>query len=175
MSMLAIELRKEKRTGVLSMKNSLDEMAIDPVTERQIDEVEKNSDISSTERSMIIKSRIGQGIFRERIIEKYHKCIVTGIDDARLLIASHIKPWRSSDNSERLSSENGLLLSPLYDKLFDSGLITFDDSLNMIISEDISEYNRAKIISLGSSTHNYGVSAELKRNLEYHRDVIFRR
>lgn len=161
--------------GILSMKDSLEEMPVDPITERQLDEVENDSAISPTERNMIVRARIGQGIFRERIIQKYHKCIVTGIDDARLLIASHIKPWRSSDNSERLSSENGLLLSPLYDKLFDSGLITFDDSFNMIISEDISEHNRAKIVSQRSSGQHYAMSTELKRNLEYHRDIIFRR
>ncbi len=73
-----------------------------------------------------MKSRVGQGDFRKSLIEKYDgKCVVTGIDLTKLLIASHIKPWRISDNKERLSSENGLLLSANLDKLFDSGLITF--------------------------------------------------
>lgn len=55
-----------------------------------------------------------------------------------LLLASHIKPWRSASNYERLSSENGLLLSPLYDKLFDIGLITFDDNMKILISNKLS-------------------------------------
>ena len=86
---------------------------------------------------MLIKARTGQGVFRERIIEKYHKCIITGISDTRLLIASHIHPWRSANNEDRLSSENGLLLSPLYDKLFDIGLISFSKEMRIIISNEM--------------------------------------
>ena len=78
-----------------------------PIIDRQL-KIIANLDISNTEKEMIIKSRIGQGIFRDRIIQKYGHCIITGINDNRLLLASHIKPWRSASNYERLSSENGL-------------------------------------------------------------------
>ncbi len=64
-----------------------------PIIDRQLKMI-ANLDISNTEKEMIIKSRIGQGIFRDRIIQKYEHCIITGINDNRLLLASHIKPWR---------------------------------------------------------------------------------
>ena len=82
--------------------------------------------LNETERTAIVKSRVGLGLFRKKLLEKYNStCIITGVSVKRLLIASHIKPWAVSDNEERLSDENGLLLSPTYDKLFDYGLITF--------------------------------------------------
>jgi hypothetical protein len=53
-------------------------------------------------------------------------CRVTGLERQQFLVASHIKPWRDCDNSERLSGANGLLLSPHVDKLFDRHWISFD-------------------------------------------------
>ena len=59
---------------------------------------------------------MGQGQFRKKVLQKYEsRCIITGIDNPRLLLASHIKPWAVSSNAERLNSENGLCLSPAYD------------------------------------------------------------
>lgn len=159
--------------GLRSMQNTDITDAVNPIIQREISEINESTSLDITEKEMIIKARVGQGLFRDRIIQKYKMCVVTGIDDARLLIASHIKPWRSSNNAERLSSENGLLLSPLYDRLFDSGLITFDNSLNMIISGEVSDYNKRKI-EHDIQLRNFDMSAEMKINLDYHRDVIFK-
>src|SRR5665811_1547849 len=76
-----------------------------------------------TEREELLKSRIGQGTFRQSLIKLRRKCYVTGIADERFLRASHIKPWRDSTNQERLDPYNGLLLSPIYDYLFDRAYI----------------------------------------------------
>ena len=130
-------------------------------------------DITTTEKEMLIKSRIGQGIFRDRIIEKYQHCIITGIDDSRLLLASHIKPWRSASNYERLSSENGLLLSPLYDRLFDIGLITFDDNMKVLISNKLSSENVSKINIDINKIYVSNPSNEMIVNMRYHRQNIF--
>ena len=97
----------------------------------------------------------------------------TGIDDPKLLIASHIKPWRVADNAERLSINNGLILSPLYDKLFDSGLISFDSDLNVIISSKLSSYCRFHIPFNVDKSILMPPSEELFKNLEYHRNNIF--
>ena len=73
------------------------------------------SDLTETERISLIKSRVGQGLFRDNLLKKYDStCIVTGINEKRLLIASHVKPWAACSNEERLSVENGLLLSPTF-------------------------------------------------------------
>jgi len=81
---------------------------------------------SSTERDALTKARLGQGLFRRRVSELEPACRVTGLARQEFLVASHIKPWRSCDNSERLSGANGLMLSPHMDKLFDRHWISFD-------------------------------------------------
>lgn len=159
--------------GLISMKEQNEGKDSNPIIERQIESVRNNSNIDSTQREMIIRARVGQGSFRDKLIEKYKCCMITGINDPRILIASHIKPWRSSNNYERLSVENGLLLSPLYDKLFDIGLITFDEKMTLIVSSELSKNNQRKI-HLSGVQLNIDTSSEFKTNMEYHRDMIFK-
>ena len=147
---------------------------INPIIKRQIEEIRNDKELDNTEKDMLIKARVGQGEFRKRVIEKYKKCLITGIDDQRLLLASHIRPWRASNNHERLSSENGLLLSPLYDKLFDIGLITFSDDMTIIVSKKLS-MNNAKLIDLDlTKKYLQDLSDEFLNNLRYHRENIFK-
>lgn len=143
------------------------------IENRICERIKKDSKLISTEKEMLIKARNGQGVFRDRIIEKYHKCIITGISDSRLLIASHIHPWRSANNDERLSAENGLLFSPLYDKLFDIGLISFSKDMKIIISNKM---NKEDVLKIGFDTDRIYLkspSRELRENMEYHRNKIF--
>lgn len=92
-------------------------------------------DVDDTEASQLIKARKGQGKFRSRVIEVEGRCRVTGLDAPELLIASHIKPWSVSTNAERLDGNNGLLLSPHVDKLFDKGLVTFESDGRLVVVE----------------------------------------
>lgn len=130
--------------------------------------------LQETERSAIVKSRIGQGLFRKELIKKYDGCcVITGINEKKLLIASHVKPWVVCSNEERLSPENGLLLSPTFDKLFDCGLITFADTGRIIISSQLSDDVVRKLHISATDTFNLKATPDLKNNLEYHRDVVF--
>ena len=104
--------------------------------------------LNDTEKDAIIKSRIGQGKFRKSLIEKWGACSVTNLSNLSLLRASHIKPWSACDNHERLDPENGLLLNPSLDHLFDSGLVTFDSSGNIVIS---SKLNKSELLKTFSS------------------------
>lgn len=129
---------------------------------------------NETERAALVKSRIGQGIFKQRLIGKYgSRCLITGIETKKLLIASHVKPWSVCDNQERLSSENGFLLTPTFDKLFDSGLISFADSGNILISTQLPKCDQQKLGISTTDTFDIKTTHELMTNLEYHRDVIF--
>ena len=113
-------------------------------------------------------------MFRKELIKKYNSsCVITGINEKKLLIASHIKPWAVCTNAERLSVENGLLLSPTFDKLFDCGLISFADSGRILISSQLSAEVVSKLHISMADTFNLKASQELKQNLEYHRDVVF--
>ena len=127
-----------------------------------------------TERSALIKSRIGQGEFRKRLLEKYNNtCVITGVSVGKLLIASHIKPWAVSDNEERLSEENGLLLSPTYDKLFDYGLITFTNEGKIVVSSQLSSEDKVKLHLSANVEYDLKISSKMKEHLDYHRDIIF--
>jgi 5-methylcytosine-specific restriction enzyme A len=93
---------------------------------------------NETERKGLVTSRVGQGAYRKRIIHRWqYKCAVTGFEKLDVLIASHITPWAESTNEERLDVNNGILLSPAYDALFDRHLITFENSGKIILSDKI--------------------------------------
>lgn len=129
----------------------------------------------NTEKVVEQKVRIGQSYFRERLLDEMKSCPITGIDDKRLLIASHIKPWIHSNNEERIDSKNGILLSPLFDKLFDKGigLITFTLEKRVLISNRISKENIAKLnIFNDQKIENLDINGR-EEFLEYHRKFIF--
>lgn len=128
-----------------------------------------------TERLAKQKVRIGQDKFRDNLLEEMKRCPITGIDDKRFLIASHIKPWSHSNNEERLNIKNGLLLSPLFDKLFDKnvGLITFTHEKRIIISGRISNENILRLnISNNQVIENLDINGR-EDFLKYHQNIIF--
>jgi GNAT superfamily N-acetyltransferase len=130
-------------------------------------------ELDETEREQLIKSRRGQGLFRQLVLENEPACRVTGVTDRRFLIASHIKPWRDATNAERLDGENGLLLSPNIDWLFDRGYISFEDDGDVLISPVVDQ----KILeSLGgpNAGANIGEFTEGQRQyLSHHRRGVF--
>lgn len=127
-----------------------------------------------TEKLSTVKSRIGQGEYRKKLLEKYdNMCIVTNINMPKLLIASHIKPWCICNNNERIDCENGLLLCVHIDKLFDSGLITFNNNGKLRVSSLIGEENKKRLqISTDIYVDLKGTS-RLYDYMDYHRDVLF--
>jgi putative restriction endonuclease len=77
--------------------------------------VETDTSLPPTERETIIRARRGQGLFKERVMQMEARCRITKVDNPVHLVASHCKPWRDSNNHERLSGDNGLLLTPSID------------------------------------------------------------
>jgi HNH endonuclease len=92
------------------------------------------ADLSRTVKEALILARRGQGIFRDNVLRVEPRCRVTGIGDPNYLIASHIKPWSECSNEERLTENNGLMLAPHVDHLFDRGYISFTDNGNLLVS-----------------------------------------
>ena len=103
-----------------------------------IHHVEADESLTVTQRLQLAKARIGQGLFRKRVIVLDGACRVTGVTDARVLVASHIKPWREADNADRLNGNNGILLSPHVDALFDEELLSFEDDGQMLVHPSLS-------------------------------------
>ena len=126
-----------------------------------------------TEIETLIKARQGQGRFRQKLLELYPNCPLTGLDVRSLLIASHIKPWSKCNNEERLDPFNGLMLAPNVDALFDSGLITFDTDGTIKISPKIDPENQKR---LGISPDmKLKIRPKSKKYFEYHRNHVFQK
>jgi hypothetical protein len=110
------------RSGVSFWEHKLEEKVV------------TDGSIQETDKEAIIRARHGQGVFKQRVMQIEAKCRITGVENAIHLVASHCKPWRDSSNEERLNGENGLLLTPSIDHLFDRGFIGFEDSGQLIVS-----------------------------------------
>ena len=111
----------------------ISDLAEDPLFQSLLDT------LSDTERDALIKARVGQGPFRDALVQRWGGCSVSSVTMTDVLTASHIKPWSRCDSAdERVNVSNGLLLTPTLDRLFDRGLITFDRNFNIRISSKIS-------------------------------------
>lgn len=126
-------------SGDVGLGMAADDTIIDQIEDDLQTRLEADQDLSNTEKEAIVKARRGQGIFRKNVELIEPRCRVTGLSDKRLLIASHIKPWRACETpQERLDGSNGLLLAPHVDRLFDIALITFEQDGALIVSPTIS-------------------------------------
>jgi len=137
--------------------------------EQDINAILKDRSISAAEKTGYISARVGQGKYRSKLITYWGKCALTGYSDVRLLVASHIKPWRDSDNKERLDPYNGLLLLPNLDKAFALGYISFTakgviKTSEFIESPRILGINKKMKIELANQHQDY---------LAYHREHVF--
>ena len=133
----------------------------------EIHKIEENKQLTSTEKTQIIQSRMGQGIFRSKLIKYWNGCSVSGCSFLPALVASHIKPWHVSDNEQRLDTYNGLLLQPNIDKLFDKGYITFDLQGNIQCSSFL-ENNDRKLLGINKNMHLLKLEDMHKKYLIYH-------
>ena len=142
--------------------------------ERKLEQqIVTNSTVPETERLAIIRARNGQGLFKDRVAKIETRCRITGVDNPVHLVASHCKPWRDATNEERLNGENGLLLTPSIDHLFDRGFIGFENNGQLIISPVA---HRPSLARMGIDTTkivNVGVfTTGQKQFLDFHRNAV---
>lgn len=128
----------------------------------------------TTEAERLVVQRIGQNIFRDRLIDYWQgQCPLTGITDRALLRASHIKPWKDCESDdERLDVHNGILLSALWDAAFDKGLVTFSSAGELIVGAKLS---RAATDTLMNSLKSQSIALTQGHQiqLEWHRKFLF--
>lgn len=130
------------------------------------------AELPPTEREAVVKARVGQGRFREDLLQIWHGCAITDIRRPDLLRASHIKPWRWSTNLERLDPHNGLLLLPHYDHLFDRGYITFDKAGSLVTSPAIKKLPLSRL-GIDSKAQLRRLDAEHVVFLDFHLENVF--
>jgi len=137
-------------------------------------DIKESSEISETEKETLVKSRRGQGKYREQLLQLEPKCRITDVNNPEHLIASHIKQWRSSDNNERLDPENGFMLTPSIDHLFDKGFIGFDNDGSILLADVANRDAMEKMGVIGQNApSNIGSLREnQKKYLEWHRENI---
>lgn len=123
----------------------------------------------------VVKRRIGQSAFRSLLEKKYGStCFISGIANSRLLIASHIVPWSRSLPEQKTDAENGLLLSIIWDALFDKGFISFDGEGALLCSPLLDQATRKCLgISLEVRLSSNFMTEKRKSNLSWHRENIF--
>lgn len=103
--------------------------------------------VGDTEKERLLLARLGQGWFRKKLLHRWKTCSVLGCGPETALVASHIVSWRAcKTNNERLDPDNGLLLSPNLDKLFDRRMISFSANGVLLLSPDV---RPADAIALG--------------------------
>jgi hypothetical protein len=154
-----------------------------PAPERDIEEWERRVEVAigadaairETEKTALVQARRGQGLFRDNVRAVERACRITHVERMEHLIASHVQPWRDSSNEQRLDGENGLLLTPTVDHLFDKGFISFEDSGQLIVSP-VADQKSLKRMGIDTE-HRVNVGAfsqGQRRYLEFHRENVLR-
>lgn len=177
-SYLSIMKLKNLETGKIEYycQININESALIQNEDYILEEIDDDKAMSSKIRKQIIDSRIGQGVYRKKLLEECPFCPFTLIDNESLLNASHIKPWKKSNNKEKTDPKNGFIFTPTYDRLFDRGYITFTDSKELIISSWISETTRRQLgIKEGMVINDLPLCKERLTYLKFHRDNEFKK
>ncbi|MBJ2111329.1 HNH endonuclease [Serratia ureilytica] len=158
---------------LLELCDRKDLVSIDDFTE--FEEIEKDileilsaKELPEIMKEALVKARIGQGFFRQEVLKLYPACPVTGVTMPQLLIASHIKPWRECNNKERLDPNNGIMLAPHVDALFDKGYISFTNDGVLIVKADREVVNAMSILGL-TDVDKVTVSESSHDYLDWHR------
>jgi len=143
---------------------------------------EKDIDISlpkgASEKEVIQKARVHQSFFRETILSSYENtCCITGLNLTECLVASHIIPWSVSEQN-RTNPRNGLCLSATFDRLFDRGLITITNKLDVIVSSRIRNTGDKRIEDIICQYHEKAMIRPRRffpavSNLEWHHNNVF--
>ena len=141
-----------------------------------MDRIREDAGVPETERQAIVMAPRGQGLFKERVMRIESKCRITGVTNREHLRASHSKPWRDATNDERLDGENGLLLTPNADHLFDRGFIGFDNNGDLLVSPVAHADSLARMGLDPKQPRNVGRFSEgQRRYLEFHRENVLLR
>jgi len=127
-----------------------------------------------TTQNTYVDARLGQGQFRAHVLQRWDfRCCVTGSTTQAAIIASHIKPWKDSNDRERLDRHNGLPLIATVDKLFDKGLVTFSSDGDLLVSQQLDASEKALLGLDGRRKLLQSPGRRTAEYLAYHRTSIF--
>ena len=111
-----------------------------------------------TTASAVVEQRRGQDFFRKAVMANFqNRCCITGIAEPKLLVASHIVPWKDEVNN-RLNPENGFALSATFDKAFDKGLLTINRNLEVVVSDRLLSHSNLETRQCFEPYHSKRIS-----------------
>lgn len=161
------------RSDLAQLLRDLDDPDADLEEQLAEEEIRMRQIEGDLEKIQIVKARRGQGVFRANVRLYEQECRVTHVDSMRHLRASHIKPWKDSDDAEKINGANGLLLAPHVDHLFDRGYLSFSGKGDVLVSPKLNpEILDRWSISLPMNVGSF--KAEQLEFLEFHRDVVLK-
>lgn len=166
-------ISKLNELSIVRASNYYEEYIFRGLKESEKTKEEISATLLKTDYQSFVKIRIGQSLFKNKLLKKQSCCRICGMNDKSLLIASHIKPWSKSNNLERLDESNGFLLCPNHDALFDKGYITFDNKGNIILSSMLTHTNY-NIFGVQDGLQIQIFEANIIY-LEWHRLYVFRK
>lgn len=156
------------------VKSEFDETSLNNQENSEEIKIADRKDIGETHKLQLIKARRGQGLFRKNVADVESACRVTGVKVKSHLIASHIKPWKNATDEEKLDGNNGLLLSPHIDHLFDRGYISFADDGTMLISPMLST-SLLQVWGVDGAKPDGVMNSKQKVYMQFHRDNVFKK
>lgn len=132
------------------------------------------------DRLRLVKTRVNQSIFRQTVMANYNStCPISGLTAPDLLVGSHIIPW-AVNSEERLNPENGLCLSAIHDRAFDSGLIAINTDYKILLSQELQRFAGAEFFMPyfgqfeGKTLLKPGKYLPREAFLEYHLEKVFK-
>lgn len=129
--------------------------------------------IDEESKKAIVNVRVNQGKFRDLLLKRYNnKCCLCAVENQKFLIASHIKPWAKSEPKEKADIDNGFLMCPNHDRLFDKGYITFNDDGTIRISNKLKK-NDMISLNVDSKMRIEQLTKGNKEYLKFHRKKVF--
>lgn len=133
--------------------------------------LQTNETVSEIEKKVLVNFRIQQSKFRRELILHWEGCSITDCKNSKLLIASHIKPYSESNDEEKYDINNGLLLTPTFDKLFDLNLISFTNEGKILLSNNLDTEDLQSLGITGNEKLKMGkVSQSTLNYLDYQRE-----
>ncbi len=134
--------------------------------------IKRNPNVNEPTKRRLIEARTGQGQFRKDVLSIEKRCRVTGVSNPDLLIAGHIVPFsKCLTNEEKYDPNNGLLFTPNADRLFERGLMSFEDDGTMILTKELADKDRMALgipASLDAGEFNKQQLQYLRRHRELH-------
>lgn len=144
--------------------------------------------VGSTERAALASMRVGQMHFARGVVANCHgRCVFCGLTTPaggpQMLVASHIKPWRDSDDKERLDVRNGIAACPTHDRAFDVGYISLDEDFRALVSPELKGIDPptplGRIVAEldafpGLGSPGLMLRPPLARYVAHHREHVFR-